>query len=135
MGHVDQTIMATDPARKGNCLSACVATFLDRPLDEVPHFAEYSTDRTDAWWDLLIGYMAGHGYWPTDLESVNDAEPGEWLFVMGPSPRGLMHQVIYRDGELLHDPHPSRDGVTEIREVLVWRSVRHDHTPTAQETS
>jgi hypothetical protein len=38
---VDQTILASDPKREGNCLSACVATFLGRPLEEVPHFAEY----------------------------------------------------------------------------------------------
>lgn len=125
----DQTILHDDPARQGNCLSAAVASFLHVDLEEVPHFAEYAPDDKDAWWHFLLGFMAGHGYWCYDLPSVHEAEPGEWLFVMGPSPRGVMHQVIYRDGELFHDPHPSRAGVTEVKEVLVWRPVRHDHTP------
>ncbi len=57
---VDQTILASDPKRLGNCLSACVATFLDLPLDEVPHFVELGSDlagdETDphAWWWTLL---------------------------------------------------------------------------------
>jgi hypothetical protein len=126
---VDQTILASDPKRQGNCLSACVATYLGRPLDEVPHFAEYASDRKDAWWDCLIGYMAGHGLWAYDI-GLSDAEPGEVVFVMGMSPRGVCHQVLYRDGALWHDPHPSRGGILDVREVIRWRPVRHDHAPT-----
>lgn len=129
---VTQTILADDPERQGNCLSACVATFLGRPLEEIPHFAEYAPDRKDAWWDCLIGYMAGHGYWPTDLDSPSDARWDEPVFVMGMSPRGVCHQVIYRNGELWHDPHPSRSGVIDVRESIVWRPIRHDHTPTRE---
>ena len=124
---VDQTILAGDPTRQGNCLAACVSTFLARPLEEVPHFAEYLPDEPTAWWHLLIGYMAGHGYWPTELEDPGDAEPGEVVFVCGPAPRGLAHQVLYRDGSLWHDPHQSRAGLLAVSQVLAWRPVRHDH--------
>lgn len=127
---VDQTILASDPKRKGNCVSACVATFLGRPLDQVPHFVEISPDTTVGW--LLVGYMAGHGYWPHQLASPQDADPGEIVFVAGMSERGVLHQVLYRDGVLWHDPHPSRAGVLDVREVLAWRPVRHDHTPTGE---
>ena len=132
---IDQTILASDPKREGNCLAACVASWLGLPLAEVPHFIEHGAalngenDRV-SWWSMLLGYMAGRGYWPTELDSPSDAEPGEIAFVMGMSPRGVCHQVLYRDGELWHDPHPSRDGITDVREVLVWRHVRHDHEPT-----
>lgn len=134
---VDQTILASDPKRKGNCVSACVATFLGRPLDQVPHFVEIDEGATvdgsegsTAWWWLLVGYMAGHGYWPHQLASPQDADPGEIVFVAGMSERGVLHQVLYRDGVLWHDPHPSRAGVLDVREVLAWRPVRHDHNPT-----
>lgn len=134
MTRVNQTILASDPKRQGNCVSACVASWLERPLEEVPHFIEYKVEGdpgdTIAWWSMLIGYMAGHGYWPIQLDSVTDGEPDELLFVMGMSPRGVCHQVLYRDGELWHDPHPSRDGITDVREVIAWRPVRHDHAPT-----
>jgi hypothetical protein len=127
---VDQTILATDPNRQGNCLSACIATYLDVPLDQVPHFAEYLPDEGDAWWHLFIGFMAGRGLWPVQLDDPHDALPGEVTFVCGPSERGVLHQVLYRDGVLFHDPHPSRAGLLGVTEVLVWRPIRHDHEPT-----
>ncbi|MBM0124573.1 hypothetical protein [Pimelobacter simplex] len=142
MSRVNQTTTADDPQRLGNCVSACVASILNRPLDEVPHFAEEGRllgDTLDdgentasgiAWWAMMLGYMAAAGYSPVQLAHVDQAEPGEYLFVAGLSPRGVMHQVIYRDGLLWHDPHPSRDGLVDVREVLAWRPRRWDHTPT-----
>ena len=139
---VDQTIFASDPNRKGNCVAACVATALDLPLDQVPHFIEFGIAYGDtddysavscgnAWWAMLLGFMAGKGLWPVELASVTDGEPGEALFVAGKSSRGVMHQVLYRDGVLWHDPHPSREGVDEIVEVLAFRPLsRFDHQPT-----
>lgn len=133
---VDQTILATDPKRPGNCLPACVASYLRIPLGRVPHFIEEDTEATTdgseggtGWWFMLLGFMAGFGLWPVMLTSPDDGEPGEVLFVAGPSPRGVFHQVLYRDGVLWHDPHPSKDGITEVREVLAWRPTLHDHTP------
>ena len=142
MSGVDQTILVGDPKRKGNCVAACVATFLDVPLSEVPHFVEFgiawgdSDDVHDVsagnnWWAMLLGFMAARGYWPVELESVTSGEVGETLFVAGKSPRGVTHQVLYREGRLWHDPHPSRDGVTGIDEVLAFRrSTGFDHAPT-----
>jgi len=133
---VDQTILASDQARMGNCLSACVASYLGIPLDRVPHFVEADPDATvdgseggTGWWFMLLGFMAGRGLAPVHLHAVDEC-PGELLFVAGPSPRGVFHQVLYLDGALWHDPHPSRDGITEVREVLAWRPARYDHEPT-----
>ncbi len=128
---VDQTILAADPVRQGNCLAACVATYLGITLEEVPHFGEYDPEgEPGAWWHLLVGFMAAHGLWPVKLDDPSEALPGEAVFVVGPGPRGVMHQVIYRDGVLWHDPHPSRAGLLGVAEVIAWRSARHDHTPT-----
>ena len=136
---VDQTILASDPKRPGNCVSACVASYLDIPLTAVPHFIETwpaTTDGTEGssdWWHALVGFMAGHGYWPHDLTPRGESpEPGEIVFAAGMSERGVMHQVLYRDGELWHDPHPSRAGVLEVTEVIAWRRVTFDHTPTGE---
>lgn len=133
---VDQTILAGDPKRQGNCVSACVATYLGVPLATVPHFVEYDGATVDGtpggtgWWWLLIGYMAGRrGLWPVELDDVDDGRPGELLFAAGPSERGVLHQVLYRDGVLWHDPHPSRAGLLKVTEVLAWRPALHDHEP------
>lgn len=124
---VDQTLFVDTPDRQGNCLSACVATFLSIELEAVPHFAEYLPDEGDSWWHLYIGFVAGHGLWPIELDDPSDAEPGEVVFVCGPSERGALHQVLYRDGALWHDPHPSRAGLLGVTEVIAWRPIRHDH--------
>jgi hypothetical protein len=124
---VDQTLFVDTPDRQGNCLSACVATFLTIDLEAVPHFAEYLPDEGDSWWHLYIGFMAGHGLWPTELDDPSEAEPREVVFVCGPSERGALHQVLYRDGALWHDPHPSRAGLLAVTEVIAWRNVVHDH--------
>ncbi|GAA4123305.1 hypothetical protein GCM10022215_29880 [Nocardioides fonticola] len=137
MSRVDQTILAGDPKRLGNCVAACVATYFGIPLDAVPHFIEYdggaTTDGSEGstgWWYMLLGFMASRGLWVVELDEVTDAEPGEVVFVAGMSERGVHHQVLYRDGVLWHDPHPSRAGVLDVREVLAWRPARHDHQPT-----
>lgn len=132
-----QTITHDEPGdRLGNCVAACVAAFLDVSLSDVPHFVEmgiYLTRNKDdkvGWWAMLLGYMAAHGYWPTELESLRDADAGEVVFVAGRSVRGLPHQCLYRSGGLWFDPHPSRAGLVEVTEVMAWR--KHsgfDHDP------
>lgn len=142
---VDQTILASDPKRKGNCVAACVASILGVPLAQVPHFIEFGIAYGDSddvaevshgnnWWAMMLGYLAGHGLWVVELDSVTDADPDEFVLVAGMSPRGVVHQVVYREGRLWHDPHPSRAGVLDVREVLAVRSLRgFDHSPTTTE--
>lgn len=146
---IDQTIFASDPQRPGNCYAACLATFLGVELEDVPHVVEIGQylqggqlkiedgapeADTKCWWAMTVGFMAGHGYWPERLADLGDAAEGELVFVGGPGPRGVGHQVIYRDRELWHDPHPSRGGLLsiEIDDLIVWRPLgRFDHAPTA----
>lgn len=142
MTPVDQTIVVGQSYRVGNCLAACVATFLDIPLERVPHFIEYDPEAlasmdepSTVWWMLTVGFMAGWSLWPVVLDSFDDADPDEVLFVMGMSPRGVCHQVLYRDGELCHDPHPSRAGLLDVREILAWRPRLHDHDPLSEARS
>ena len=98
--------------RMGDCLRAAVATLLQIPPDRVPHFAESSD-----WLGALLAFRDGlhyftlqKGYWPPHMET---ALP--WVIGCGRSPRGVMHAVILSaaDGSLIHDPHPSRDGLSE----------------------
>lgn len=141
---VDQTIFVTDPVRKGNCYAACLASFLGCDLHEVPHVVEMGIalggeDDKAAWWAMALGFMFARGYWPERIPTLADAEPGELVFVGGPSPRGVAHQTLYRDGELWHDPHPSRAGLLSIEEddLVVWRPcpAGYDHKPTPVEST
>ena len=141
---VNQTIFQTDSQRNGNCFAACVASALGKQLADVPHFVEWGQhlhngairDDNDPdrnhWWSMFLGYAFALGLMPHALGHVDEAAAGEPVFVAGPSARGVQHQVLYRDGELWHDPHPSRAGVTSITERFVLRPVPasgHDHDP------
>jgi hypothetical protein len=118
---VDQTRFG-DP--DGNCLAACLATLLELPLDEVPHFAG------EGWQYRLAHWLGAHGLWalrfaPPQPSSLDDAAawldetvPG-WCIVSGQAPRGLLHATVWQGGELVHDPHPSRDGILDVEDVLV----------------
>jgi hypothetical protein len=116
MALVLQTIFH-DPAvpdRMGNCLQAAIASMLDLPLDEVPHFVQIDEDTGGNinWWTHMVAWLRERG-WRVDTR----VEPGEVYLGGGPSPRGadLHHVAVYRDGELVHDPHPDGTGLVEIR--------------------
>lgn len=121
MRPIDQTRFG-DP--DGNCLSACLASLLELPLDEVPHFTG------EGWRHRLDEWLAARGQWvlafaPPEPSSLDDA--AAWLdaavrgyaIVSGRSPRGLLHATVWRGGELVHDPHPSRAGLLGVQDVLV----------------
>lgn len=107
---IDQTIMrGTEGPVRGNCLQACVASVLELPLDDVPHFA-MSPD----WLLDMDRFLARFG-----LGVLLVRAGADWNFyadelpylVAGKSPRGdWLHSVIFAGGKMIHDPHPSREG-------------------------
>lgn len=92
----------------GNCFSACVASLLEIPTDDVPYFMG-----DEFWWDRFVEWCAerairpvfhdrregryGHGFPP----------PAGYSIKTGQSPRyppGHYHSVVALDGETVHDP-------------------------------
>jgi hypothetical protein len=73
----------------------------------------------DDWWARLADWARGRGWNPVLIEQ-NDplnvvrswywAEAGYYI-ASGPCERGSRHACVYRDGGLVHDPHPSRAGL------------------------
>jgi hypothetical protein len=108
-------LYAEDGIHNGNCFAACLASLLDLPLWMVPPFEE------------MFGRGAGQWQWRAEewLERlfrldlvttgghVADRLP-EYYIANGPSPRGVKHSVIYQGGAIVHDPHPSGAGITEV---------------------
>ncbi len=102
-----------DAIHNGNCLAACLASLLGIPLWMVPPFEDMFgrsewNDRIDEWLAQFFGLQrirtGGH---------LIDALP-EYYIASGLSPRGVRHSVIYRAGELVHDPHPSGAGIASV---------------------
>lgn len=109
MTPVTQTILDTDdPARQGNCLQAAIASILDLPLDDVPHFVQQHEDGAGDWLDLTCAWLAERGL---VLRLTQTPRPGEHYLIFGRTERGTSHVAIYRDGHMVHDPHPSGAGL------------------------
>ena len=132
-----------DPAAVtyGDCWRACIATVTGTPIAEVPHFVgdHYDEDQAGALLDppaparwleatqafLLARFNALVLYYdePGAMYPHMRTEPSafEWVIWSGQSPRGdWKHSVVgSQDGKMIHDPHPSRAGVTDLDGVFV----------------
>jgi hypothetical protein len=107
MRPVDQT---TYGVRIGNCFSACIASILELPIEDVPSFASYG----EGWTWQLLGWLVARDLSMTyyDIEHGDRVPPG-FSIAGGPSTRfaGQKHACVAHDGNVIHDPHPSRDGL------------------------
>jgi hypothetical protein len=115
---VTQTIFHNDlEGRVGNCLQAVIASVTEKSLEEVPHFAAMADD---VWFDNTCNFLNEHGFniYDCEIEEVPHVKEN-YVLVVGKSPRGVSHVVIYQNGQLVHDPHPSRAGILDI----TWSAV------------
>lgn len=105
---VDQTILHGE--LQGNCMQASVASLLGLPITEVPHFAESGDAETC--WDLFDDFLTDQGF--TVIMKEQNFHPDCEYLASGRSPRGGNHMIVMEAGKLLHDPHPSRDGLVNV---------------------
>ena len=122
MKPVDQTLFydPTAPAdrQRGNCWSACIASLLEVPIDDVPNFVQIDVNGGENWFAHTMRFLNERGY---HLVAVDPLAPGDVHYIQtGLSPRSpadggeVHHAVIHLHGELAHDPHPDRTGVKSI---------------------
>lgn len=108
----------------GNCFSACIASLLELSIDEVPCFMGPGID----WFAACNDWMAKRGFtyiemkWSDAMTKWFCNPPTPILAIgTGSSPRNRtkLHCVVVeliRDGiqvkiNILHDPHPSNEGI------------------------
>lgn len=106
---VTQTVFyEEDAVVKGNCLQAAVASIYELPLAAVPHFIQF-----EKWGEALALYVEGRGNILRLIKPPAFApRPARVVMAFGKSPRGNFdHAVVWQDGVIVHDPHPSRDGL------------------------
>jgi hypothetical protein len=107
MRPVDQT---TYGALDGNCFSACVASILELPIEDVPPFVIYGGD----WARYFSRWLAARDLAMTYYNAMRgDRSPPGFSIAGGPSKRfgGRKHACVALDGIVVHDPHWSRDGL------------------------
>lgn len=50
----------------------------------------------------------------TEMHKMQMLTKDKYYLVSGKSPRGIKHMCIYKNGILVHDPHPSKEGITDL---------------------
>lgn len=115
------------PEEVGNCFAACVATLFGFDVDLVPNFCAAGDV---AWWDDLVAWSIRLGFTPMCVRIADwpEADRKAWwklfhgmpVIAGGPGPRGHLHAVIYRDGALEWDPHPSDAGLLGVEDVIFF---------------
>ena len=102
--------------KNGDCMRACVASIFELPIEEVPNFNEpdqsHFERKLDAWGTSV-------GLTVVDISVENDDTKvllkDCWLIACGRSPRGKTknnrHAVVWRNGRMVHDPHPDQRGI------------------------
>lgn len=116
----------------GNCYAAAIASIMELPITEVPNVEVFFCSDQDYWMEVMHMFLQLKGwelYTNTDFKVFHDGKHGvaegkrfdmmqycenKYYFASGPSARGVRHICIYQNGQLVHDPHPSKDGLIEV---------------------
>lgn len=127
---------------RGNCWAAAIASILELPITEVPNFEIWFEWEDGLWWYLTQRFLNKKGFvleddnrfqvfhmteegWresigasPSHNETYADLKAqlqGQFYFINGTSARGVQHVTIWQNGVMVHDPHPSREGILDHR--------------------
>jgi hypothetical protein len=122
MKPVDMQFMETgkEGATPGDCFRCCVASLLELPIEDVPHFCDLP-DPSVHWITRTQDWLYGRGLYYLQVNTI----PHGWLLKKRPliviaggkSPRGNWgHCVVgelkrWDSFKMTHDPHPSRAGI------------------------
>lgn len=111
------------PGQVGNCWAACLATILQKPLEDIPQpvagvtWAEYET--------AVRAYLLRLGLFTMSLnislegEILKQVPAGSMLMYVGYTKNRGLHACIYRDARLWHDPSGANSPLVETVGVEV----------------
>lgn len=112
MKPVMQTIRTRE---NGNCFQACIASILEIPLEEVPHFCG---DMNEKWWEDFVEWMVGnYDLCPVliELDATGVMMPNVgYCIVSGEGGLGVLHSVVGKDGDIVFNPQ-GNDPIYELK--------------------
>jgi hypothetical protein len=102
------------PDSHGNCQQAAMASLLGLQLDDVPDFF---ADGEHQFWPSVWRFTKASGLTYCTLRGVRYLP--FYHLAYGPSSRGCEHAVVWYEGKLAWDPHPSREGLLSVSEFAL----------------
>lgn len=113
----------------GNCFAACLASILERPLDEIPNFCDVDLNpgdngewylAVDAWLEERFG-LSVLTFSAAESKKQEAWYPRGYSILSGRSPRGEFdHSVVALDGDIVFDPHPNESGLMSRKDWIVF---------------
>lgn len=136
---IDQTRFGAGDIEKGemggNCFQASLASLLGlHDISQIPDEADTFTrlckedKRPTSWYVLWDAYwldVQAHLSDAFGLQLINPVSVQSTLFehveclAGGLTERGLPHSVVWKNGMVVHDPHPSRSGILEPTDFTI----------------
>lgn len=118
MGFHDMEFL-NESGEVGDCVRACTATVLGLSPADVPHFVR---DHDGDWRFPWEEFIEERGYIVVEIDPRR--RPECVYLGCGPTPRTKQyrpaaHMVVMQGTEVLHDPHPSRAGLTTLDRVYL----------------
>ena len=115
----------------GNCFQAVLASLLELGLEDVPDFCNQGS----GWQEAMNRWFVECDLFPVEfnlretdpavralVKEISDKTPIE-AAVNSPRGKGL-HSVVWHQGRVVHDPHPSRDSMgcrlEDLKSVVVF---------------
>ena len=118
----------------GNCLVACVASFLDEQIEEVPNvytfygMKKHEDENYPLWLDVLNLWMEKKHAMKMTIEKGEFPPDEEYVIARGKSMRGRPHCCIFkRESENyvpFFDPHPTSQFLKEVNYYYVIKKIR-----------
>ena len=120
---------------RGNCYASCIASILELTITEVPNVEVFYHLDNGYHDEVMLTFLNSKGWelctddrfklFHQDFEdtsfSCTDYSDPElnglkerYYLVSGKSERGVYHMCIFKAGKLVHDPHPSREGLKTV---------------------
>jgi hypothetical protein len=122
---VDQSIMhAPENGIWGDCMRACIASLLDLPIIDVPHFFEGGCE-SRVFDQRVAAFLSTHGLMEIQLDPsyaryvMRQRRQPCYHLMYGDTERGTYHAVVGLSGKMVHDPHPSKAGIIENGNMLI----------------
>lgn len=120
MTPVDQLILhLPDKGLYGDCQRASIASLLDLPIDKVPHFLFDNTADNNEFNARINQFLAPRGLGHLEVCAFEFAQrhPQTYHLIYGPTDRDTWHAVVGCNGQIVHDPHPSKSGLDVTRKA------------------
>lgn len=116
---VDQTKPHLPGVSNGNCLAAALASIFELDLCDVPPFEDMPDPE---WYAALLAWLNSMHFqllgWKEEIHFEG------YYIVNGRTLRDTDHSVVYKNGRMIHDPHTSRKGLTQI--TSTWAFLPHN---------